>query len=118
MVNWIAGGLGTWRADALINEIRLWDTETLETRLILLQPHGCIRPWALEFSPCGKYLVSGAWWKWGLDKAPIHLWEMSTGEKHPYILGTHIGCTRFSIFTRWKNFWQAAVMMALSYCGI
>ncbi|MDE0634677.1 MAG: WD40 repeat domain-containing protein [Candidatus Poribacteria bacterium] len=78
--NWIAGGLGTWNADALINEIRLWDTETLETRMIFLQPHGCIRPWALTFSPCGKYLVSGAWWKWGLDKAPIHLWEMSTGE--------------------------------------
>lgn len=78
--NWIAGGLGTWDADGLINEIRLWDTETLETRMIFLQPHGCIRPWALTFSPCGKYLVSGAWWKWGLDKAPIHLWEMSTGE--------------------------------------
>ncbi|MCY4403660.1 MAG: WD40 repeat domain-containing protein [Candidatus Poribacteria bacterium] len=78
--NWIAGGLGTWMADALINEIRLWDTETLETRMILLQPHGCIRPWALAFSPCGKHLASGAWWKWGLDKAPIHLWEMSTGE--------------------------------------
>ena len=78
--NWIAGGLGTWMADALINEIRLWDTETLETRMIFLQPKGCIRPWALTFSPCGKYLLSGAWWKWGLDKAPIHLWEMSTGE--------------------------------------
>lgn len=78
--SWIAGGLGTWYADGLINEIRLWDTETLETRMIFLQPQGCIRPWALTFSPCGKYLVSGAWWKWGLDKAPIHLWEMSTGK--------------------------------------
>ncbi|MDE0316929.1 MAG: WD40 repeat domain-containing protein [Candidatus Poribacteria bacterium] len=78
--NWIAGGLGTWYADGLINEIRLWDTETLETRMIFLQPQGCIRPWALTFSPCGKYLVSGAWWKWGLDKAPIHLWEMSSGK--------------------------------------
>ena len=78
--NWIAGGLGTWIADGLINEIRLWDTETLETRMIFLQPKGCIRPWALTFSPCGKYLASGAWWRWGLDKAPIHLWEMATGE--------------------------------------
>ncbi len=78
--NWIAGGLGTWIADGLNNEIRLWDTETLETRMIFLQPKGCIRPWALTFSPCGKYLVSGAWWTWGLDKAPIHLWEMATGE--------------------------------------
>ncbi len=78
--NWIAGGLGTWNADGLNNEIRLWDTETLETRMIFLQPNGCIRPWALAFSPCGNYLVSGAWWKWGLDKAPIHLWEMSTGK--------------------------------------
>jgi WD40 repeat protein len=78
--NWIAGGLGTWIADGLNNEIRLWDTETLETRMIFLQPKGCIRPWALTFSLCGKYLVSGAWWKWGLDKAPIHLWKMSTGE--------------------------------------
>lgn len=78
--NWIAGGLGTWIADALINEIRLWNTETLETCMIFLQPHGCIRPWALTFSPCGKYLVSGAWWKWGLERVPIHIWEMSTGE--------------------------------------
>ena len=78
--NWIAGGLGTWNADGLINEIRLWDAATLETCMILLQPNGCIRRWALAFSPCGKYLLSGAWWKWGLDKAPIHMWEMSTGE--------------------------------------
>ena len=78
--NWIAGGLGTWYAAGLTNEIRLWDTETLETKMIFLQPKGCIRPWALAFSPCGKSLASGAWWRWGLDKAPIHLWEMSTGE--------------------------------------
>ena len=78
--NWIAGGLGTMRTDAFMNEVRLWDTETLETRMIFLLPHGCIRPWALTFSPCGKYLVSGAWWKWGLERVPIHLWEMSTGE--------------------------------------
>ena len=73
----IAGGLG---ADGLTNEIRLWDTETLETRMIILPSQGTIRPWALTFSPCGRYLVSGAWWCRGLDKAPIRIWEVATGE--------------------------------------
>ena len=76
----IAGGLGTWIADGLTNEIRLWDTETLETQMIILPSQGTIRPWALTFSPCGRYLVSGAWWCPGLDKAPIRIWEVATGE--------------------------------------
>ena len=76
----IAGGLGTWDADGLTNEIRLWDIETLETRMIILPSQGTIRPWALTFSPCGRYLVSGAWWCPGLDKAPIRIWEVDTGE--------------------------------------
>ena len=76
----IAGGLGTWTAGGLTNEIRLWNTETLETRMIILPPQGTIRPWALTFSPCGCYLVSGAWWCPGLDKAPIRIWEVATGE--------------------------------------
>ncbi|MDE0686500.1 MAG: WD40 repeat domain-containing protein [Candidatus Poribacteria bacterium] len=76
----IAGGLGTWLADGLTNEIRIWDTETLETRMIILPSQGTIRPWALAFSPCGRYLVSGAWWCRGLDKAPIRIWEVATGE--------------------------------------
>ena len=76
----IAGGLGTWLADGLTNEIRLWDTETLETQMIILPSQRTIRPWALTFSPCGRYLVSGAWWCQGLDKAPIRIWEVATGE--------------------------------------
>ena len=76
----IAGGLGTWLADGLTNEIRLWNTETLETRMIILPSQGTIRPWALTFSPRGRYLVSGAWWCSGLDKAPIRIWEVATGE--------------------------------------
>ena len=76
----IAGGLGTWLADGLTNEIRIWETETLETRMIILPSQGRIRPWALTFSPCGRYLVSGAWWHPGLDKAPIRFWELATGE--------------------------------------
>ena len=76
----IAGGLGTWIAGGLTNEIRLWDTATLETRMIILPSQRTIRPWALTFSPCGRYLVSGAWWCPGLDKAPIRIWEVATGE--------------------------------------
>ena len=76
----IAGGLGTWDADGLTNEIRLWNAKTLETQMIILPSQGTIRPWALTFSPCGRYLVSGAWWCRGLDKAPIRIWEVATGE--------------------------------------
>ena len=78
----IAGGLGTTIVGGLTNEIRLWDTATLETRMIILPSQGTIRPrpWALTFSPCGRYLVSGAWWCRGLDKVPIRIWEVATGE--------------------------------------
>ena len=78
----IAGGLGTMIVGGLTNEIRLWDTATLETRMIILPSQGIIRPrpWALTFSPCGRYLVSGAWWCRGLDKTPIRFWEVATGE--------------------------------------
>ena len=85
----IAGGLGTWLAGGLTNEIRLWETATLETRMIIIPLHGCIRPWALTFSPCGRYLASGAWWQPGLDKAPIQLWEVATG-KHIHTFWAHV----------------------------
>ena len=76
----IAGAIGTTIAGGLTNEIRLWDTATLETRMIILPGQRCMRPWALTFSPCGRYLVSGAWWCRGLDKTPILFWEVATGE--------------------------------------
>ena len=76
----IAGALGTRAGGGLTNEIRLWDTATLETRMIILPGQRCMRPWALTFSPCGRYLVSGAWWQRGLDKTPIQFWEVATGE--------------------------------------
>lgn len=76
----IAGVLGTNIVGGLTNEIRLWDTATLETRMIILPGQRCMRPWALTFSPCGRYLVSGAWWRRGLDKTAIRFWEVATGE--------------------------------------
>ena len=76
----IAGALGTNIANGLTNEIRFWDTATLDTRMIILPGQQYMRPWALTFSPCGRYLVSGAWWHQGLDKTPILFWEVATGE--------------------------------------
>ncbi|RKU38581.1 hypothetical protein C6496_05795 [Candidatus Poribacteria bacterium] len=34
---------------------------------------------ALTFSPCGRYLVSGASWQ-GTNKVSIRLWDVATGE--------------------------------------
>ena len=44
------------------------------------QPEGSQRPITLCFSPCGEYLASGAWWQPGLQKVPIRLWEVASGE--------------------------------------
>ena len=45
-------------------------------------PFGCGRAEALTFSPCGRYLVSGASWLPGVgtDKMSIRLWDVATGE--------------------------------------
>ena len=70
--NLIAGGLP--------NEIRLWDATTYETRMVILPPEESRRPFALAFSPCGRYLASGTWWCPGFDKVSIRLWEVTSGE--------------------------------------
>ena len=70
---------GTLIAGGAFREIGLWDSKTYEIRMVICQPQGCQRPEALTFSPCGKYLVSGASWQ-GTDKVSIRLWEVATGE--------------------------------------
>lgn len=69
--NVIAGGL--------FREIRLWDATTYQIYMVIRLPQGCQRPEALTFSPCGRYLVSGAAWQ-GSAKMSIRLWEVGTGE--------------------------------------
>ena len=63
-------------------EIQLWDVNSCRTFLTL--PHAPLNgnPRALAFSPCGKYLASGAWWNRGVEteKVPIRLWEVASGE--------------------------------------
>ena len=70
--NLIAGGIE--------REIRLWDAKTYETHTVILPPEESRRPFALAFSPCGRYLASGAWWWPGFDKVSIRLWDVTTGE--------------------------------------
>lgn len=70
---------GTLLAGGLPNEIRLWDATTYETRMVIFPPEESRRPYALAFSPCNRYLVSGAWWGF-TDKVSIRLWDVTTGE--------------------------------------
>ncbi len=66
-------------AGRLWREIRLWDATTYKPCMAILLPEGCQRPYALAFSPCGRYLASGAWWQ-GTEKVSIRLWEVATGK--------------------------------------
>ena len=70
---------GTLIAGGVFRELRLWDATTYETQMVICLPHGCWRAEALTFSPCGRYLVSGASWQ-GTNKVSIRLWEVATGE--------------------------------------
>ena len=69
-------------ACGMINQIRLWDINSCRTLLTLPHTYPSCYPRALAFSPCGKYLASGAWWHRGVEteKVPIRLWEVATGE--------------------------------------
>lgn len=66
-------------AGGLLGEIRLWDATTYEVLKVFCPPHGCQRVGALTFSPCGRYLVSGASWI-DTGQMSIRLWEVATGE--------------------------------------
>ena len=86
----IAGGL--W------NEIVLWDATDGKIVMTIPQLEENQRSITLHFSPCGEYLVSGAWWKGGLKKVSICLWEVATGEKITTFWGhtTDVQCFTFS----------------------
>ncbi len=71
---------GTSIGCGIQDHIRLRDVGTLETYMFILLPETCRRPFALTFSPCGKYLVSGSWWRKGLEKVSIRIWEIATGK--------------------------------------
>jgi len=61
-------------------EIHLWNIEEPIPLDTIPQPQNSIKPYALAFSPCGKYLASGTWWQKGMEKMAIRLWDVATGE--------------------------------------
>ncbi len=88
--NIIAGGF--W------NEIVLWDATDGKTLMTIPQSEENQRPITLRFTPCGQYLVAGAWWKGGLKKTSICLWEVATGKSITTFKGhtTDVQCFAFS----------------------
>ena len=86
----VAGGHG--------GEIILWDATDGKVLMRIPQPRGNRRSIALRFSPCGQYLVSGAWWQTRLQKVPIRLWEVATGKNIATFWGhtTDVQCFAFS----------------------
>ena len=81
-------------------EILLWDIERRETVMNIPQPKDSWFPFALAFSPCGRYLASGAWWLrgFGIKKCPVLLWDVESGENIAAFRGhpTDIQCLAFS----------------------
>ena len=67
-------------AVGLDGEIRLCGIEKPITLSTIPQPKDSPRPYALAFSPCGRYLASGTWWQQGMEKMAIRLWNVATGE--------------------------------------
>ena len=61
------------------NELRMWDARTYELLMAILPPHECRQPFALTFSPCGRYFATGSWWYAG-ERAPIQLWDVAGWE--------------------------------------
>lgn len=70
----------TMIAGGMFEEIRLWCAETLKPLNTIPQTMDGERPYALTFSPCGRYLASGTWWQRGMDKMAIRIWEIETRE--------------------------------------
>ena len=79
-------------------DVMLWDATDGKTVMIIPQPEESQRAIALCFSPCAEYLASGAWWQGGLQKVPIRLWKVATGENIATFWGhtTDVQCFAFS----------------------
>ncbi len=62
------------------DETFLYDLRQHEIHVRLSLPQACERMYAAAFSSCGSYFAAGAWWKEGIVKMSICLWEVDTGK--------------------------------------
>ena len=84
------------------DRILVWDIEQREVRVTIHKPFtveaniASVDP--IEFSPCGQYLAYGENWDPGVEKVPVRLWDIRTGENIATFLGhpTDIQCLAFS----------------------
>lgn len=88
--NIIAGGV--W------NEILLWDAKNGKIIRNIPFSDEYQRPITLCFSPCGRYLASGSWWRPGLQKVSIRLIEVASGKNIVTFWGhtTDVQCFAFT----------------------
>lgn len=71
-------------------DILLWDLTTREVLMKLPNKHKHTFLSSLAFSPCGKYLASGAAWTEdgkSVGDVPIYLWDISSGQNVAIFLG-------------------------------
>ena len=71
---------GSVIAGGMFGKLLLWCAEKLTLLHTIPQPEDSLKPFALSFSPCGRYLASGTWWQKGMEKMAIQLWDVATGE--------------------------------------
>lgn len=71
---------GKMIAGGMLRELNIWCAEKLVLLCSIPQPEDSIRPFALAFSPCGRYLASGTWWQKDMGNMAIRLWDVATGE--------------------------------------
>lgn len=83
------------------DRVLVWDIEQCEVRATIRRPLTVSTPPSVDpiaFSPCGQYLAYGENWEPGVEKVPVRLWDIRTGENIATFLGhpTDIQCLAFS----------------------
>ena len=105
----IAGGMD--------NEIRLWCAEELTTLRTIPQSENSQRTYALAFSSCGKYLVSGTWWQRGMKKMAIRCGKLPQARIFIPFGDIQRTCSHLTSLRTTRS-WRVGRMMAQFCCGM